>query len=263
MSIRRIDPEVHSWLREQAAQHGVSVEEEVRSLLRAARDAAVAAQRREEQARWDAVFALAVTPAARYARLHRDHPRDAGRALTAARPRRWSMRPSRSSGCSRSPGATGPAPFPRRASSCSLRTCSAPNAATSCGAWCGRSASMHRCWSASGGDRRRSLGVVPFRLESQRGRAPTVGAAGPSDLRLPVPRPRARPRRRARHGRWALPPRIAASGRPAGRASSRAPLSAARRGRADQASQIGLPSGPFTRRHTSWMLGWTAFGRAT
>jgi len=41
----------------------VSVEEEVRSLLRAARDAAVAAKRREEQARWDALFALAVRPA--------------------------------------------------------------------------------------------------------------------------------------------------------------------------------------------------------
>jgi plasmid stability protein len=61
MSIRRIDPDVHAWLREQAALHGVSVEEEVRSLLRAARDAAVAARRRDEQARWDAVFAQAIT----------------------------------------------------------------------------------------------------------------------------------------------------------------------------------------------------------
>lgn len=61
MSVRRLDPDVHAWLREQAAEHGVSVEEEVRSLLRAARDAAVAAKRREEQARWDAVFAQAIT----------------------------------------------------------------------------------------------------------------------------------------------------------------------------------------------------------
>lgn len=57
MSIRRIEPELHDWLREQAAQHGVSVEEEVRSLLRAARDAA---KRRDEKARWDAVFAQSV-----------------------------------------------------------------------------------------------------------------------------------------------------------------------------------------------------------
>lgn len=62
MSIRRIEPELHDWLREQAAQHGVSVEGEVRSLLRAARDATEAAKRRDEQARWEAVFALAVTP---------------------------------------------------------------------------------------------------------------------------------------------------------------------------------------------------------
>lgn len=62
MTVRRIDPDVHSWLREQATQHGVSVEEEVRTLLRAARDAAVAARRREEQARWEALFALSVKP---------------------------------------------------------------------------------------------------------------------------------------------------------------------------------------------------------
>ena len=61
MTVRRIDPDVHSWLREQATQHGVSVEEEVRTLLRAARDAAVAARRREEQARWEAVFAQSIT----------------------------------------------------------------------------------------------------------------------------------------------------------------------------------------------------------
>lgn len=62
MSIRRIEPELHDWLREQAAQHGVSVEEEVRSLLRAARDAGQAAKRRDEQARWEALFALSVKP---------------------------------------------------------------------------------------------------------------------------------------------------------------------------------------------------------
>lgn len=62
MSIRRIDPDVHSWLREQAERHGVSMEEEVRSLLRAARDADLAARKRDEQARWQALFALSVEP---------------------------------------------------------------------------------------------------------------------------------------------------------------------------------------------------------
>ena len=62
MSIRRIEPELYEWLREQAARHGVSLEEEVRSLLRAARDAAEAERQREEQARWQAVFARAVKP---------------------------------------------------------------------------------------------------------------------------------------------------------------------------------------------------------
>ena len=57
MSIRRIEPEVHDWLREQAAQHGVSMEEEVRALLRAARDRAEAERWRDEQARWQAIFA--------------------------------------------------------------------------------------------------------------------------------------------------------------------------------------------------------------
>lgn len=61
MSIRRIEPEVHEWLREQAARHGVSTEEEVRSLLRAARDRAEAERLRDEQARWAAIFAQAVT----------------------------------------------------------------------------------------------------------------------------------------------------------------------------------------------------------
>lgn len=36
MSIGGIEPELHEWLREQATEHGVSVEEEVRSLLRSA-----------------------------------------------------------------------------------------------------------------------------------------------------------------------------------------------------------------------------------
>jgi plasmid stability protein len=60
MSIRRIEPELHDWLREQAMQHGVSVEQDVRSLLRAARDAAETARRRDEQARWEAVFAQSI-----------------------------------------------------------------------------------------------------------------------------------------------------------------------------------------------------------
>ena len=56
-----IDPELHDWLREQAASHGVSVEEEARSLLRAAYDATMAAKRSGEQAHWKAVFALAAS----------------------------------------------------------------------------------------------------------------------------------------------------------------------------------------------------------
>ena len=67
LSIRRIEPELHAWLQEQAARDGISMEEEARRLLRAARDAAeaiaVEAKRRgEEQARWDALFARAVKP---------------------------------------------------------------------------------------------------------------------------------------------------------------------------------------------------------
>ena len=62
ISVRRIEPELHAWLHEQAAAHGVSMEEEVRRVLRAAREAAEATRREEEQARWDALFARAVKP---------------------------------------------------------------------------------------------------------------------------------------------------------------------------------------------------------
>jgi plasmid stability protein len=62
ISIRRIEPGLHAWLREQASAHGVSMEEEVRNLLRAARDAAEARRRAEEQAAWQALFALAYKP---------------------------------------------------------------------------------------------------------------------------------------------------------------------------------------------------------
>lgn len=62
LSIRRIEPELHAWLQEQAARDGISMEEEARRLLRAARDAAEAKRREEEQARWDALFARAVKP---------------------------------------------------------------------------------------------------------------------------------------------------------------------------------------------------------
>lgn len=62
MSIRRIEPELYEWLRSRAAGHGVSMEEEVRSLLRAARDAEEAERRKDEQARWQALFDLAVKP---------------------------------------------------------------------------------------------------------------------------------------------------------------------------------------------------------
>lgn len=56
-----VEPDLHDWLREQAAQHGVSVEEEVRSPPHATQDAAEAAKRRDERARWEALFAFAVT----------------------------------------------------------------------------------------------------------------------------------------------------------------------------------------------------------
>lgn len=62
LSIRRIEPELHAWLQEQAARDGISMEEEARRLLRAARDAAEAKRREEERARWDALFARAVKP---------------------------------------------------------------------------------------------------------------------------------------------------------------------------------------------------------
>jgi len=62
LSIRRIEPELQAWLREQAAAHGVSMEEEVRNLLRAARDAAEERRRAEEQAAWQALLALAYKP---------------------------------------------------------------------------------------------------------------------------------------------------------------------------------------------------------
>ncbi|MBX9700657.1 MAG: hypothetical protein K2X74_14565 [Acetobacteraceae bacterium] len=58
LSIRRIEPELHAWLQEQAARDGISMEEEARRLLRAARDAAEA-RRREEL---EAIFARAVNP---------------------------------------------------------------------------------------------------------------------------------------------------------------------------------------------------------
>ena len=60
MSIGRIESGLHDWPREQAAQQGVGLDNEVRSLLPAARD--VAAKRRGEQARWEAVFAQSVKP---------------------------------------------------------------------------------------------------------------------------------------------------------------------------------------------------------
>ena len=62
LSIRRIEPELHAWLREQAERDGVSLEEEVRRLLRAARDAAEAKRREEERARLEAIFARAIRP---------------------------------------------------------------------------------------------------------------------------------------------------------------------------------------------------------
>lgn len=62
ISVRRIEPDLHAWLQEQAARHGVSMEEEVRRVLRAAREAAEAERREEREARWQALFALAYTP---------------------------------------------------------------------------------------------------------------------------------------------------------------------------------------------------------
>ena len=57
-----LEPELHDWLREQAALGGVRVEEEAVSLLRTARDAALGAKRRDERARWEALFALSIKP---------------------------------------------------------------------------------------------------------------------------------------------------------------------------------------------------------
>ena len=61
MIVVNAETELHDWPREQAASHGVSVEEEARSLLRAAYDAMMAAKRTEEHAHWKAVFALAAS----------------------------------------------------------------------------------------------------------------------------------------------------------------------------------------------------------
>ena len=62
ISVRRIEPDLHAWLRDQAASHGVSMEEEVRAILRAAREAAEEGRRATERARWEAIFARAITP---------------------------------------------------------------------------------------------------------------------------------------------------------------------------------------------------------
>jgi hypothetical protein len=52
-----VEPDLHDRPRERATRHGLGLEEEAPSLPRAARDAA---ERREEQARWTAPFALTV-----------------------------------------------------------------------------------------------------------------------------------------------------------------------------------------------------------
>ena len=62
ISVRRIEPDLHAWLQDQAAAHGVSMEEEVRRVLRAAREAEQAARRASDQAKWQALFALSYTP---------------------------------------------------------------------------------------------------------------------------------------------------------------------------------------------------------
>lgn len=62
LNIAHLEPDVDEWLRQQAAKHGVSVEEEALALLRAAREQAkTAAERREDQkSRWEAIFAKAI-----------------------------------------------------------------------------------------------------------------------------------------------------------------------------------------------------------
>lgn len=63
ISVRRLDPELHAWLQEQAAAHGVSMEEQVRRVLRAARDAAEAERSKQAEERWQALSDLAIKPA--------------------------------------------------------------------------------------------------------------------------------------------------------------------------------------------------------
>lgn len=60
ISVRRLDPDLHAWLQEQASAHGVSMEEEVRRLLRAAREAEQARRQAERQAFLNAVSAKAI-----------------------------------------------------------------------------------------------------------------------------------------------------------------------------------------------------------
>ncbi len=62
ISVRRLDPDLHAWLREQASAHGVSMEEEVRRVLRAAREAAEADAQAERKARLEALFARSIKP---------------------------------------------------------------------------------------------------------------------------------------------------------------------------------------------------------
>lgn len=60
ISIHRLEPELQAWLQAQATAHGVSMEEEVRRVLRAAR----AAAERQEPTRADreGLFQMAIKP---------------------------------------------------------------------------------------------------------------------------------------------------------------------------------------------------------
>ena len=55
ISIAGLEPELYAWLRQQAAAHGVSLEEEAHGILRAARDGAAS-----DRGRWNRLLAQRV-----------------------------------------------------------------------------------------------------------------------------------------------------------------------------------------------------------
>ena len=57
-----VEPELHAWLQEQAAAHSVSIEEEVRALLRSARGEAEARRREVGRAASEAPSSTSSAP---------------------------------------------------------------------------------------------------------------------------------------------------------------------------------------------------------